>query len=289
MIRASELGRIILPPGTKNGRLLMLAGYFDDSGTHDGSPAVVVAGVIGTQEQWEAFDAKCAALFARPLPGKPAITAFHLIDCQHANNEFEGYRRAESDALTHDFRRLITEVGVYSVAFVIDGIAWRELVTGPRGVWLGQTPEQQCFVSCIDRALIFARAMPGENRIALMFDQGRRTETLEQIVELYKRRAEINPELSTISFGKVADFRPLQAADYLATETNWYAQKWLKHKNKAKARAHFADYMKRTFAGEANFMDRETLARNLSRTQLLTMRPDGLGFIQVPPLPPRWK
>ena len=97
----------------------------------------------------------------------------------------------------------------------------------------------------------------------------------------------MHPELATITFGKIVDFAPLQAADYLATETFWYSQKWLKLKDKAKARAHFADYMKNSMGGEGLFMDRALLAQNLKRTQLLTARPDGLGFIQMPPLPPR--
>ena len=217
-----------------------------------------VAGQIGIDDQWDAFDTKWRALLAEPLPGKPRIKAFHLYDCQNRIGEFKGYSRAEADAVTHDFRRIITGTQLLSVAFVIDGLAWDALVTGPRRVWLGNA-EQQYFVGCIDRALALARAMLGDNRIALMFDQGRRTDTLEQIIQLHKLRSEMHPELSSITFGKVAEYTPLQAADYIATETFWYAQKWLKLKNRAKARAHFADYMKNTFAGEGNFMDRETL------------------------------
>jgi hypothetical protein len=263
----------------------LLAGYFDDSGTHPGSPVVVVAGAIGSTDQWDAFDAKCDRLFSAPLPGKRAIREFHLVDCQNGNGEFEGYTRAESDALTHDFRQLIIDAGIYSIAFAVDGEAWSELVTGPHRIWLGSA-EQQCFISCIDRALTWARSLPGsDHRIALMFDEGRRTDTLEQIVELYRRRTAMHPEPVSIDFGRVADFRPLQAADYVSTETNWYAREWFKLKDKAKARAHFASYMKNAFGGEGNYMDRQILASNLRRTQILTMRPDGRGLIQMPPLP----
>lgn len=36
--------------------MLTLAGYFDESGTHAGSPAVSVAGYFSTPEQWQAFE-----------------------------------------------------------------------------------------------------------------------------------------------------------------------------------------------------------------------------------------
>ena len=281
-----EIVRILLPRGTQKGRLLMLAGYFDDSGTHTGAAAVVMAGLIGTDEQWDAFDKKWKALLAAPLPGKPPLTAFHLVDCENRLGQFERYSRGAVDAITHDFRKVITESGLYSTATVIDGAAWDALVFGPRRIFLGSA-EQQCFIGCIDRSLAWSRALPGDNQIALMFDRGRRTDTLEQIIELYKRRTEMYPELATITFGKVADFTPLQAADYVATETHWYAKKWLRLKDQAKARAHFADYMKTSAGGEGLYMDRATLAENLRRTQLITERPDGLGFIQMPPLPPR--
>jgi hypothetical protein len=180
---------------------------------------------------------------------------------------------------------LITESGLYSTATVIDSAAWDALVVGPRRALIGSA-EEKCFVNCIDRSLGWARAIPGDNRIALMFDQGRRTGILEQIIQLYKRMGETNPELATITFGRVSRFTPLQAADYLATETYWYSQKWLKLKNQAQARAHFVDYMINSAGGEGFFIDHAMIARNLRRPQLITTRRDGLGFIQMPPLPP---
>jgi len=34
----------------------VLIGYFDESGTHAGSPAVAVAGVLGPQDDWNRFE-----------------------------------------------------------------------------------------------------------------------------------------------------------------------------------------------------------------------------------------
>jgi hypothetical protein len=74
----------------------MLTGYFDDSGAHAGSPAVVMAGLIGTDDQWEDFDKRWKALLREPLPGKPPLGAFHLVDCENRVGEFREYSRGQS-------------------------------------------------------------------------------------------------------------------------------------------------------------------------------------------------
>ncbi len=34
----------------------LVGAFFDDSGTHDGSPVLALGGVLGTGEQWDAFE-----------------------------------------------------------------------------------------------------------------------------------------------------------------------------------------------------------------------------------------
>ncbi|MEZ5888895.1 MAG: hypothetical protein R3D52_00720 [Xanthobacteraceae bacterium] len=76
--------------------MVMLAAYFDDSGTHDRSRIVVWGGFLGTCEQWATFDQAWRKKLARPLEGKPPLKKFSVTDCQARRNEFEGYSVAES-------------------------------------------------------------------------------------------------------------------------------------------------------------------------------------------------
>lgn len=47
----------------------MLKAFFDDSSTHEGSEVVVAGGLIGTLDQWEAFEADWFAKLAEPTQG----------------------------------------------------------------------------------------------------------------------------------------------------------------------------------------------------------------------------
>ena len=46
----------------------MLGAFFDDSGTHDGSPVVAMGGLLGTDEQWRTFEERWLALIKARYP-----------------------------------------------------------------------------------------------------------------------------------------------------------------------------------------------------------------------------
>ena len=66
-----------------SGRFIAVLGaFFDDSGTHDDSSLVVIGGLLGTEEQWDAFEAAWTTRLANPLSDKPPLKQFHLSACQ---------------------------------------------------------------------------------------------------------------------------------------------------------------------------------------------------------------
>ncbi len=89
---------------------IVLDGYFDDSGTHDSSEAVTVAGYLSTHEQWELFErAWLTALQEWGLP------YFHMTDFANCVAPFANWSEQE-----RRFRLayLLKLVNVHSLASV---------------------------------------------------------------------------------------------------------------------------------------------------------------------------
>lgn len=74
---------------------MTIGGFFDDSGTHDSSTLVVLGGLLGTEEQWDAFEPAWSALLNKPLPERPPLKEFHLTECSAGRGEFSNYREAD--------------------------------------------------------------------------------------------------------------------------------------------------------------------------------------------------
>ena len=244
--------------------LAELSAYFDDSGTHDGSPVVVLGGLLGTEDQWLAFEAAWSKLLAEPLPGKAALKMFHLAPCRAADGEFADYNQAERDRVTYLFRKMILDVGLVTIASALNLTAWNELVTGDIAEELGD-PIAYCFVKCVDQVLNTIRFRKPGQRVAIVFDQGTRSD-LEQWLKFYVSQSERYPEIAGLAFGRVSEILPLQGADMIATETYQFSQEWLKDGESAVANAHFRDYLKRELSCGL-MCDREHIEQIVARVQ----------------------
>ena len=89
----------------------MLTAYFDDSGTHLNSDLVLWYGVFGNSFQWAHFDDLWAAKLKEPSPGKPALSRFHMAQCQAADAEFAGWSRTATDFLDHSWVISFSDAG----------------------------------------------------------------------------------------------------------------------------------------------------------------------------------
>jgi hypothetical protein len=224
--------------------ILVLAAFFDDSGTHPNSPVVALGGLLGTEEQWNAFGVAWAELLDNPLPGKPPLKKFHLSPCRAAEGEFKTYSHVERDRITHLFKHVILDIGLVTVAAAVNRIAWNELVVGDIAAELDGGPEQLCFVKCVDAVFQIIRVRKPGQRIIIAFDQGIRPQ-LELWARFYKTQSDKYPELAGIGFAQVSEVLALQGADLIATETYQYAQAWLRNPVEPKANPHFMDFVHR--------------------------------------------
>jgi hypothetical protein len=225
----------------------MLGAFLDDSGTHAGSRVVAIGGLLGTDEQWDAFEREWTALLANPLPkvGKPPLRQFHLSHCRGRFGEFQDYTEAESNRLTNLFRSIILELGFVTVAAAVDVAAWNQLIVGDLIDQFG-LPEQVCFGAAIDLLLRRIRfGHPGE-RISIFIDQGREAQ-LGAFAHVYRASPQKFPEIHCIAFAPVSEVIGLQGADMIATETYQYALECITHGRGKAGNPHFRDFLTREF------------------------------------------
>lgn len=83
---------------------VMLAAYFDESGTQDGSNFLVVAGLVSTVAKWEELTRLWSALLA-----DKGLRSFHTVDCAQGTEDFASWSaRDRSDlyvSLVHLMKR----------------------------------------------------------------------------------------------------------------------------------------------------------------------------------------
>jgi hypothetical protein len=60
--------------------------YLDESGTHQGATASVMAGFVGDERQWRKFEKRSGKLFKRYR-----VDIFHTIDVRRGDADFKGW------------------------------------------------------------------------------------------------------------------------------------------------------------------------------------------------------
>jgi len=200
----------------------MLSAYFDDSGTHDGSAVVVMGGLIGSEAQWSAFETRWRARLQDPVEGmRPPLRQFHMYDCQHSLDEFEGWTRTESDYLVHQLQTIILEESLVGYAAAVARADWDDLITGVSREVSGDA-EGFCIRNCLVRTLDWARDRTTEPEVAFIFDnRPHRQASNERVHRVFATVAELDtvpPSLAPIAFVSAATHLPLQAADMFAWE-----------------------------------------------------------------------
>jgi hypothetical protein len=192
----------------------VLGAFFDDSGTHDGSPVVAMGGLLGTDQQWHEFGKRWLALLKDPLPGKPPLEQFHLALCRNAWDEFASYNLAERDRATFLFRQIILDIGfvTVTVAVAADAAVWKELIVEPDVVEHLRTPLEFCFFKCVETVVNVIRwNKPGEP-IDIHFDRGTEPQ-LNQLAKMFRQLKRQLPEIERVGFMPVKSTVALQGAD----------------------------------------------------------------------------
>lgn len=196
--------------------VLTLAGYFDDSGTHTGSEAVVLAGYVSTPEQWAEFDREWLAETGTYDLDKPY---FRMTDFANRIGVYgtwsEDVRRARFAKLTD----IIQGHAIASIGCVIPMREFESVVSAKARAAVGGAFGFAAAALMMETADLLRPDFPAA-RIAYFIEAG--TKGAGQVLKAFQMNMSL-PEnrehhmlLSMAFVGK--EFAPLQAADIVAYE-----------------------------------------------------------------------
>ncbi|MGB2731183.1 MAG: DUF3800 domain-containing protein [Methylovirgula sp.] len=240
-----ELFRALLPLDCTNGWLAMLNSYFDDSGTHDDSEIVVVAGIFGTEGQLRGLDCNWKRHLVRPLEDigrlRRPLRRFHMYDCQAACGEFTGWERPEIDYFCRQLRKVIIESGVSGYICAVARKDWDELVKDDIRAIMGSA-EGNCIRNCFVRTIQWAQHNTFDPQMTFVFDSrpSAVVRDAKVVCDAFQRHIE-EPAVVGIAFLSSYKILPLQAADMLAWEAYQYANDLLLKGDTAPQRAGYAE------------------------------------------------
>ncbi len=194
--------------------MIVLDGYFDESGTHDGSETIVVAGFLALANAWRSFGEEWnAALKDYQIP------FFHMSKFAQKVPPYDWPEEMRRGRLAHLIditnRHVVESFGIAIPKKLFDSVftrSVRQIVRGPYGFasWL--------IVTMIARAL---DQIPFETGVAYIFENGaqRKGELLaayDGLDRLPGGKAALH--VLSLRFEDKRRFVPLQAADMLAYE-----------------------------------------------------------------------
>ena len=207
----------------------MISAYFDDSGTHERSDIVLVAGIFGTEARMNCLDRNWKQLLDSPLDGfKEKLGRFHAYDCFQSIGEFTGWTRTETDYFRHQLRTVIVEADVAAYGVACSRKDYDELIKGDMREVLG-TPEGYCINQCFVRSLRWVQENTFDPQMTMIFDN--RPSPVKRyagtVYDAFARWVIPPPNLAGYAFLNSKDVRPLQAADMLAWELYQHANAML--------------------------------------------------------------
>src|SRR5229473_8546843 len=102
----AELAPLLFPVGAKDGLMAILAGYFDDSGTHKESTFVVVSGGVASVQQWTKLSSEWESAIR---PWNLSRGYFHMADFVSGFNDYTGWSETQKKQRLHQLIQIVCE------------------------------------------------------------------------------------------------------------------------------------------------------------------------------------
>lgn len=221
------------------GLVVALRCYFDDSGSHRGSPVFVWAGWIGTNLQWE----KVEPAWERALRSRGIKGRFNMAECAASDVAGEFGNRAQRDSLIYDLREILLAEKMTAVGVAIVAEAWSQ---APPWIIerLANDPNRACAAICVAEINAFLEKYRDRvTKLAMFFDGGAAgRDVIESMVGSFNADAN---RADAVAFLAVAKSPALQAADMIAWELRHDTINYEAHGPTRPFRPHFQHFVDR--------------------------------------------
>src|SRR5271165_2890920 len=145
-----------------NKPLATFTAYLDESGTHEGSSATVVAGYASSVRRWREFEADWPSLLTR-----------HGLSALHTK-EINGWRQDRRTALVGDVLQLLGKNALFGTAAIIYEADYREVYPRGERVHFFDTKYGMCFRTCmVKMSKIIRDQWPGQ-KVSFVLEDGNR-------------------------------------------------------------------------------------------------------------------
>jgi hypothetical protein len=198
--------------GDRDGRVVVLKIFMDETGIHDDADMVAVAAYISRPKYWREWTRDWNK-------AKKPIKVFHATDCAGFFGEFEGWTKEKRDPYVAN---LLKVMPAHELAGVVIGVQLKDLATEmkeyPELIEMFGTPYTACFQWAISIIMEIATERGSGERMAFVHEvnayKGEALKAFEYVNQY------LNPGSipMTMGFGSKAEYTPLQAADVLAYE-----------------------------------------------------------------------
>ena len=189
--------------------------YLDESGTHDGSEAVAVAGFISNTAKWEALSEDWSRALA-----EWEIDYFHMSDFENYQQQFSSWTEVQHRDRLNYLLGLIKQYTMQSVGYVLPMEAFDRIVSEEAKGVCGDAYGMAA-LGCWWTVAKLAKQPQNDGYINYVMD--RKSKGSGPLLQIYRSGSKVDQwsddtRIRGLLFHDKEDFPPLQAADIMAYE-----------------------------------------------------------------------
>lgn len=213
-IPIAELAAVLHGSSSKNRGMALLKAYFDESGTHAGSPVIVIAGLIAPIEAWIDIEREWNENLATSR-----VPYFHAYECDAGDGVFANTKRVFRDALCIGLAKVIAKYTPEPVVAAITKEDWEwmkpKVAQSPLRESYGH-PCAWCFEYCMQQVITWSHEQNDGEPVAIVLANQDEYKTLANDIHAAHR---VSPARDyTLAFAAAKLTPAIQAADFLAYE-----------------------------------------------------------------------